>query len=181
MEAARKFCSLRLIAFQKRFAHGKRKKMSTDADYAESHSASSIQPPAPAYIRQVLPHDFALPSAMHCRRDVAGNWEFFRQQWSDYEIATSLIHREETIRVASLRSAMGRECLQIFLNLNLSEDDKNNIDGCLEALDNYFKPTRNVVYERYVFNTCMQDNEESVQSDVTRLGKLATFCEYGES
>ena len=76
---------------------------------------------------------------------------------------------------------MGRECLQISLNLNLLEDDKKKIDGCLEALDNYFKPTRNVVYERYVFNTCMQDNEESVQSDVTRLGKLATFCEYGES
>ena len=180
MEAARKSCFLRLIAFQKRFAHGKRKKMLTDGDHVESHSASSIQPPAPAYICQVLPHDFPLPTAIHCRGDVAGYWEFFRQQWSDYEIATSLIYREETIRVATLRSAMGRECLQIFLNLNLSEDDKNKIDGCLEALDNHFKPTRNVIYEKYVFNTCMQDNEESLQSDITKLRKLATSCEYGE-
>ena len=61
----------------------------------------------PAVIPQVLPHNFPLPSAMNCRGDVAGNWEFFRQQWSDYEIATGLIHREETIRLATLRSAMG--------------------------------------------------------------------------
>ena len=154
--------------------------MPTDGDHVESHSASSIEPTTPAYIPQVLPHNFPLPSAMNCRGDVAGNWEFFRQQWSDYEIATGLIRREETIHLATLRSAMGRECLQIFLNLNLSEDDKKKIDRCLEASDNYFKPTRNVVYERYVSNTCVQDNEESVQSYVTRLRTLVASCEYGE-
>ena len=47
-------------------------------------------------------------------------------------------------------------------------------------MDNYFKPSRNVVYERYVFNTCGQTNDESVQSYVTRLRKLATSCECGE-
>ena len=37
-----------------------------------------------------------------------------------------------------------------------------------------------MVYERYVFNMCVQDNEESLQSYVTRLRKLAASCEYGE-
>ena len=74
---------------------------------------------------------------------------------------------------------MGRECLQI-LNLNLSaEKDKKKIDKCLEALENYFKPGRNLVYERYVFNTCVQQSEETIQSYVTRLRKLAATCEYG--
>lgn len=180
VEATRKFCSLRLITILNQFAPCKRKKMSTESAHEETPSASSIQPLAPTYIPQAIPHNFPLPNAMHCRGDVAGNWEFFKHQWSDYEIATGLIHRENTIRLATLRSAMGRECLQIFLNLNLSEDDKQNIDRCLEALDQYFKPTRNVVYERYVFNTCMQGNDESTQSYVTRLRKLAASCEYGE-
>ena len=73
---------------------------------------------------------------MKCHGDVAGNWDFFKQQWSDYEIATGLDKREETVRLATLRSAMGRECLQILLNLNLSEEDKKKIDKCLEALEN---------------------------------------------
>ena len=116
---------------------------------------------------------------MKCHGDVSGNWDFFKQQWSDYEIAIDLDKREETVRLATLRSAMGRECLQILLNLNLSQEDKKKIDKCLEALENYFKPSRNVVYERYIFNTCIQQSEESVQSYVTRLRKLAASCEYG--
>ena len=31
---------------------------------------------------------------------------------------------------------MGRECLQILLNLNLSEEDYMKIDSCLAALEN---------------------------------------------
>ena len=116
---------------------------------------------------------------MKCQGDVAGNWDFFKQQWSNYEIATGLDKRDESVRVATLRSAMGRECLQILLNLSLSEEDKKKIDKCLEALENYFKPIKNVVYERYVFNTCLQTSEGSVQTYVTRLRKLAASCEYG--
>lgn len=96
--------------------------MPTDGGHVESQSAdvaptstNSIQPTVPAYIPQVLPHNFPLPSPMNCRGDVAGNWEFFRQQWSDYEIATGLNHREESIRLATLRSAMGR--LRMSANL----------------------------------------------------------------
>ena len=154
--------------------------MSKDGDHVESHSASSVHPPMAAAIPQVIPHNFPLPSAMNSRGDVAGNWQFFRKQWIDYEIATALIHSKETIRIATLRSAMGRDCRQIFLNLNLSQYDKKKIDRYLEALDNYLKPIRYLVYERCVFNTCVQSNDESVQSYVTGLREPATSCEYGE-
>ena len=163
--------------------------MPADNDHVESSaqiSAPSASTPSTAQaqaIPQVYPQliasNFPLPSSMKCQGDVAGNWEFFKQQWSDYEIATGLDKREKSVRLATLRSAMGRECLQILLNLNLSEEDKKKIDKCLEALEKYFKPTRNVVYERYVFNTCSQTSEESVQTYVTRLRKLAASCEYG--
>ncbi|XP_073251790.1 uncharacterized protein [Porites lutea] len=163
--------------------------MPADNDHVESSaqiSAPSASTPSTAQaqaIPQVYPQliasNFPLPSSMKCQGDVAGNWEFFKQQWIDYEIATGLDKREESVRLATLRSAMGRECLQILLNLNLSEEDKKKINKCLEALEKYFKPTRNVVYERYVFNTCSQTSEESVQTYVTRLRKLAASCEYG--
>ena len=156
-------------------------------EHVESSSSQVTTPPqvvphvaVPQAVSQVIPHNVPLPQAMKCHGDVVGNWEFFKQQWSDYEIATGLDKREESVRLATLRSAMGRECLQRYLNLSLSEDDKKKVDKCLEALENYFKPARNVVYERYVFNTCVQESEESVQSYVTRLRKLATSCEYGE-
>ena len=142
--------------------------------------ASGVATSSASYTVQAIPPNFPLPNAMNCRGDVSGNWDFFRQQWSDYEIATGLDKREESVRLTTLRSAMGRECLQILLNLNLSEEDKTKIDRCMDSLENYFKPSRNVVYERYVLNTCVQQSEEPVQRYVTRLRKLAASCEYGE-
>ena len=164
--------------------------MPADGDRVESSGAQNLAPTqasqargtssaAPGYIPQVIPHNFPLPSPMNCLGDVAGNWGFFKQQWNDYEIATGLDKPDESIRLATLRSAMGRDCLQIFFNLNLSVEDRKKVDKCLEALELYFQPTRNVVYGRYVFNTCVQQSEESVQSYVIRLRKLAASCEYG--
>ena len=161
--------------------------MLSDNDHVESGAQidvpsmaipSSVQPTAPIY-HHVISLNFPLPSPMKCHGDVTGNWDFFKQQWGDYETATGLDKREESVCLATLRSSMGRECLQILLNLNLPEEDKRKIDKCLEALESYFKPSRNLVYERYVFNTCVQQSEESVQSYVTRLRKLAASCEYG--
>ena len=66
---------------------------------------------------------------MNCKGDVA-NWELFRQQWSDYEVATGL-NRKKTkpIRLAALRPVMGRDCQQTFMNLKLSEADKQKVDN----------------------------------------------------
>lgn len=158
----------------------------TDTDHVElglqvpAPSRAVPQVVVPQAVPQVYPHNFPLPHAMKCHGDVIGNWDFFKQQWSDWEIATGLDKREELVCLVTLRSAMGRECLQIFFNLNLTEEDKKKVGKCLEGLENYFKPSRNVVHERYIFNTCVQQSEESVQSYVTRLRKLAASCKYGE-
>ena len=125
------------------------------------------------------PGNFPLPNAMNGKGDVAANWEFFSQQWSDYEIATGLNGKAENIHLATLRSVMGRDCLQTLLNLQLSEGDQSKVDKCLEALEEYYKPKRNVVYERYVFNSCIQEAEENVNSFVARLRKLAVPCAFG--
>ena len=57
---------------------------------------------------------------------------------------------------------MGKDCLQTFLNLNISVKDSNNVEACMIALENYFKLQPNVVYKRYVFNSCEQNQGDSV-------------------
>ena len=37
---------------------------------------------------------------------------------------------------------MGKECLQIFLNLKLSDEERNDINECVKALESYFKPEK---------------------------------------
>ena len=50
---------------------------------------------------------FPVPSPMVCQGDKVANWEFFKQQWEDYEVATGLEKRDAKIRLATLRSVMG--------------------------------------------------------------------------
>ena len=126
-----------------------------------------------------VPSNFPVPQVMVCKGDKASNWEFFRQQYEDYEIATELCQRQMSVRLASLRSIMGKECLQILRNLSLTAEQQATVKGCLDGLEAHFKPQRNVVYERYVFNSCVQIVEESVDVYVNRLWKLASSCEFG--
>lgn len=116
---------------------------------------------------------------MICEGDKAANWEFFRQQWEDYELATGLDQRDPKIKLATLRSVMGRESMQIFMNLKLKDEERKDIKTCVKALEAHFKPKRNVVYERYVFNTCSQNPKETMDEFVNCIRKLASSCQFG--
>ena len=124
-------------------------------------------PPQPPTLQHAPPQilsffsNFPVPSAMVCRGDLTSNWEFFKQQWQDYEVATSLDQKSQSIRLATFRSVMGKECLDIFLNLNCGTEELT-INSAHKALEDYFLPKKNVVYERYVFNSCFQAPEESI-------------------
>ena len=111
--------------------------------------------------------------------DRINNWEFFRQQWEDYELATGLDKRPEAIRLATLRSVMGKDCLQIFLNLKLTEEEASSVNSSLAALAAYFKPKTSVVYERYLFNSSTQGPDEGIDEFVNRLRKQASSCKFG--
>ena len=132
---------------------------------------SDTENPTSAARALTFTSNFPIPSPMNVKGDPVNNWEFFRQQWTDYEVATGLDKQEQKIRLATFRSIMGKECLQIFLNLKLSDEERNDINECVKALESYFKPKRNVVYERYQFNLCTQNPEEPVDSYINRLRK----------
>ena len=139
--------------------------------HRDRHTPQHTPPP------QILsfPSNFPVPSAMVCRGDLKSNWGFFKQQWQDYEVATSLDQKSQSIRLTTFRSVMGKACLQIFLNLNCGTEELT-INSALKALEEEKK--RNVVYERYVFNSCFQAPEESIDCYVNRLRKLALSCQY---
>ena len=122
--------------------------------------------------------NFPVPSPMICQGDKAANCEFFRQQWEDYKVATGLDQRDPKIRIAMLRSVMGRESTQIFMNLKLTDEERKDVKTCVEALEAHFKPKHNVVYERYVFNTCSQNAKETVDEFVICIRKRASSCQF---
>ena len=74
---------------------------------------------------------------------------------------------------------MGKDCLQIFLNLKLTEEESTSVNASLAALEAYFKPKTSVVYERYLFNSSTQGPDEGIDEFVNRLRKQASSCKFG--
>ena len=126
-----------------------------------------------------VPSNFPVPSPMDCKGDQAENWKFFRSQWENFETATELNRKSAAIRIATLRSVMEKDCLRIYHHLDISAEDKQDVKKLLDALDSHFKPTKNVIYDRYVFNTCTQGLAEGIDQYMTRLEQLACSCDYG--
>ena len=67
---------------------------------------------------------------MNVKGDLVNNWEFFKQQWQGYSVATGLNKQEQKIRLATLRSAMRKDCLQ-----KLSSEQQQDIHECIEGLE----------------------------------------------
>ena len=87
-------------------------------------------------------------------------------------MATQLTEKPDSIRMATLRSVMGQNCLQIYQHLHISDADKANVKPSLDALEKYFQPSTNVVYERYVFSSANQGENETAEQYIARLQHL---------
>ena len=60
---------------------------------------------------------------------------------------------------------------QILSRLELTEEEKKDTTAILAKLKAYFVPTRNILYERYLFHTAEQQPNETVHQYMT-FGRL---------
>ena len=102
------------------------------------------------------------PDPMQCAGDVATNWRSFKEAYTDYATAIELHKKEKTIQAATLKTVMGKECRQILAQLELSENDAKDPPVVLEKLESYFEPSRNILYERFLFHAAEQQPNETV-------------------
>ena len=78
-------------------------------------------------------------------------------------------------RRALLLHLGGKDVKNIYRTLKEDTDNFNNI---VTKLDNYFKPKKNIPYEKYVFKQATQNKDENTVSYITRLRTLAETCEF---
>ena len=130
-------------------------------------------------LRKMASSKLPVPFPMEVKGDLRDNWNFFESQWNNYEVATGLEGKDDKIRAATLLSVVGKDCYRIFQHLDMPEDDRAKVSAILKSLKEHFIPKTNVIYERYVFNTTDQLQNESVDVYVTRLRGLSNSCEFG--
>lgn len=120
------------------------------------------------------------PTPMKLSGNLSVNWDIFRAEYEDYALATGLVSKPKEVQAATLRSIMGAECRHVYKhNLTLTDAQRADASVILNSLEQYFTPAKNVIYERYIFGCCKQEEGEAIDCFVTRLREKAATCDYG--
>ncbi|GFS82427.1 transposon Ty3-G Gag-Pol polyprotein [Trichonephila clavipes] len=96
----------------------------------------------------------------------------------NYLLATEKDDRTDKIKIAILLNLLGSEGLEICSTFKL--ELKANFSEVLQKSEEYCSPRRNVVYESYKFFSCVQLEDQALETYVTQLKTLASTCEFAE-
>lgn len=102
----------------------------------------------------------------------------FTESYESWEIATGLNVKTDNLRTATFLAICGQQIFGIYRALNLSAAESDKLVKIIEAIKKKIEPKRNLIYERYVFNSLVQSNEELMESFVMRLKKSVKNCKY---
>ena len=74
---------------------------------------------------------------------------------------------------------MGRDAQRVLQHIQFDPPDKReHLPSVIEALQCHFIPQRKEVFERYVFNSAVQEQGETVENYLTKLRRLAATCNF---
>lgn len=123
-----------------------------------------------------------LPSPLSIDKDIVQNFEYFVKSWHNYTVACGMDQwsdSDENKKVHTLLTAIGEKAMNKYNHFNLSENDKQTCEKVIKAIRNFLKGKKNVIYERAVFNSTCQHEEESFDEYLIKLQELIETCEYG--
>ncbi len=110
---------------------------------------------------------------------VPKDWPSWKSHFERYRTASGLAKMGESEQINTLIYVMGikaEEVSKAFVYAKETDAEKYNI--VMAKFDAHFVPRRNVIHERYLFNTRNQRNGETAEEFITALHALAETCEF---
>ena len=77
---------------------------------------------------------------MNVSGNVQKSWSYFKEQWQNYLVASSLSEKTVEVQIATFLILIGKECYQVYRKLALTEEQIKVLKTIAEELENYFLP-----------------------------------------
>lgn len=123
---------------------------------------------------------FKPPEPLSLEGNVSENWNRFVQRFELFSIATDLESKEEARQIAVLLHCIGEDGLDVYNTLTLSATEKKSLKSIKETLGAHFAPKKNVIYERFLFNSIKQKEGQKFDSFLTELKVAVKSTEYND-
>ena len=104
---------------------------------------------------------------------IGQRWEKWKKSLEYYLTASGLTDDKQ--KRGLLLHLGGEEVQDVWDSL---EETGEDYESAIKALDTYFSPQKNVIYERHIFRQLAQQSDETIDSFVTRLKMHVKHCDY---
>lgn len=105
-----------------------------------------------------------------------GTWTSWRKRFERYMSVSGQLGKSEEEKINILVYIMGEESEEIMLQF---PSQPRSYEEALNSFENYFIPRRNIIFERFKFNSTVQKPGEPIEYFITSLHSLAEHCNYG--
>ena len=101
------------------------------------------------------------------------------QQFEWYLCAIKADNEPDVTKISTLLSVAGPEAQEVYGTFTYETDElPKAYAGVMNKFIDYCMLKKNLVYERFVFNTCNQNQGQTIYSYVTELRTKFQSCEY---
>jgi hypothetical protein len=120
------------------------------------------------------------PTTLKIKGNINVSWTKWYQSFETYLSAADLDEAPDKRKIALLINLIGEDGLEIFNNFTWADaDDKKKFNLVVKKFEEYCSPIKNVIIERFNFNSVVQRDGETFESFLTELRNKASTCEFG--
>ncbi|XP_031328603.1 uncharacterized protein LOC116159695 [Photinus pyralis] len=123
---------------------------------------------------------FKPPEPLHLDGNISDNWRKFEQQFQIFIEATELDQKSEAKQLAVLLNLVGNDGLDLYNSFTLTEAERKSLKSVLKKFAEYCSPKKNVIFERYRFNSIVQKEGQTFDNFLTELRKGVKTTDYKE-
>ena len=121
-------------------------------------------------IRPPNEFDFSKPEA----------WATWIKRFQRYLSVSNLSKKSDAEKIDVLCYTMGEKAEEILAQVMPTISGTAKLDEVIKKFSDYFEPKKNIVFERFKFNSRTQQIDETVDSFITALYTLADSCKFGD-
>lgn len=121
---------------------------------------------------------FKTPKSLAIDENIVSNWKKFVQSYNIYLLASGSANKSAAVRAAIFLNFIGEDAIDLFNTFNLAEEDKKDVEKIKKAFEEYIDPRKNVIYERYLFYSRNQKENEEFEYFLTDIKRLCATCEF---
>ncbi|XP_072380022.1 uncharacterized protein [Diabrotica undecimpunctata] len=123
---------------------------------------------------------FKPPESLVLDGNISENWRKFSQKFDLFMIATDLTSKPESKKLAVFLSLVGDEALELYNTFTFDENEDRTVTCVKKKFEEYCSPKKNVIFERFKFNSISQQEGQPFDSFVTELRKAIKTTEYSQ-